>query len=131
MNYYFFTMCRFILLIAFAFLFSTNSVAQSNMEKKFYRYSNVSFDTKGGKYIILLQEGGSKNDPQPMTNQDGFMVQFPNWVDALNYLSLQGWEVVFHSSTEELMKDWVMKKEISKEQLTDIVRDNTIIKQKR
>lgn len=122
---------RLLLALFFAFILSVNANPKSSDKKVYYRYSHVSFDTKRGKYVIYLQEGGSQDDPIPMTDDNGNMLQFPTWIDAMNYLSLQGWEVVAHQDGVEIFKMWILKKEVSQEELKEFVKDNTIVSQKR
>lgn len=124
-------MYRYLLIIAFSFLCSLNSSAQPSDKKVYYRYSHVSFETKRGLYVIYLQEGGSQDNPIPMTDDNGNMIQFPTWIDAMNYLSLQGWEVVAHQDGVEIFKMWVLKKEVTIDELKQYVNDNKIISQKR
>jgi hypothetical protein len=122
---------RLLFALFFAFILSINVNAQSSDKKVYYRYSHVSFDTKRGMYVIYLQEGGSEDDPIPMTDDNGNMLKFPTWIDAMNYLSLQGWEVVTHQAGEEIYKMWILKKEVSQEELKELVKDNMRISQRR
>lgn len=91
----------------------------------------VSFEGKWGKYQIILQEGSSKDDPDPLMNEDGNILLFPSWIDAMNYLSLQGWEIAWHNSNTNMMEQWVLKMEVTEEELKAQVKDNTTIRQKR
>ena len=119
-----------ILLLSFTQAISAQSEFKTS-KKAFYRYAMVSFDTKWGKYQIYLQEGSSKDEPDPLMNEDGNILQFPTWIDAMNYLSLQGWEIAWHNSNTNMMEQWILKKELTEEELKAIVKDNTTIKQKR
>lgn len=119
-----------ILLLSFTQAMSAQSEFTTS-KKAFYRYAMVSFDTKWGKYQIYLQEGSSKDEPDPLMNEDGNILQFPTWIDAMNYLSLQGWEIAWHNSNTNMMEQWILKKELTEEELKAIVKDNTTIKQKR
>ena len=119
-----------ILLLSFTQAMSAQSEFKTS-KKAFYRYAMVSFDTKWGKYQIYLQEGSSKDEPDPLMKEDGNILQFPTWIDAMNYLSLQGWEIAWHNSNTNMMEQWILKKELTEEELKAIVKDNTTIKQKR
>lgn len=119
-----------IFLLGITHTVSAQSVVK-NPQKKFYRYSLVSFDGKGRKCQILIQEGSSEDDPKPLMNENGNLLLFPSWIDAMNYLELQGWEIAWHNSNTNMMEQWLLKKEISEEELKALVEDNTTIKQKR
>ena len=119
-----------LLLLGFTQTISAQSEIKTS-KKSFYRYSMVSFEGKWGKYQIILQEGSSKDDPDPLMNEDGNILLFPSWIDAMNYLSLQGWEIAWHNSNTNMMEQWVLKMEVTEEELKAQVKDNTTIRQKR
>lgn len=102
----------------------------------YYRYAMLSFGTQGSVfsskgYVIYLQVGGSTDEPKPLTDDNGYTLQFPTWIDAMNYVCFQGWEVVWHNSNTNMMEQWVMKKKVSREQLESLIQDNTTVKQKK
>ena len=53
-----------------------------------------------------------------------------SWIDAMNYLSLQGWEIVEHKPGVKISMMWIIRKKVTKSELQAIV-DNTSIKQEK
>ena len=123
-----------LVIVMFIFCYGVLVHAQNiDNEKAYYQYAHVAFDKVGfmaTKYSILLQEGGSENDLKLMKDEHGNKLQFPTWIDAMNYLSLQGWEIVEHKSGVKISMMWIIRKKVTKSELQAIV-DNTSIKQEK
>ena len=123
------------LLIIMFVLCSTNVFAQDKQalqDDECYRYAMVSFEGASlRKYYIRIQEGGAEDTPRKMTDENENEINFPTWIDALNYMSLQGWEIAWHNSNTNMMEQWILKKRIKKDILEGMVNDNMTIKQKR
>ena len=124
--------------LLFTFLFvlcSTTVFAQEKQtlqDDECYRYAMVSFEgASSRKYAIYIQEGGAEDSPHKMTDENENEINFPTWIDALNYMSLQGWEIAWHNSNTNMMEQWILKKRIKKDILEGMVNDNMTIKQKR
>ena len=123
-----------LVIMMFIFCYGVLVHAQNiDNEKAYYQYAHVAFDKVGfmaTKYSILLQEGGSENDLKLMKDEHGNKLQFPTWIDAMNYLSLQGWEIVEHKPGVKISMMWIIRKKVTKSELQAIV-DNTSIKQEK
>lgn len=123
-----------IILFMFVIL-STNAFAQekkSLQEDECYQYAMVSFlGASAKKYAIYIQEGGAVDSPHKLTDENENELNFPTWIDALNYMSIKGWEIAWHNSNTNMMEQWILKKAIKKEKLENLVNDNLTIKQKR
>lgn len=123
-----------LVIVMFIFCYGVLVHAQNiDNEKAYYQYAHVAFDKVGfmaTKYSILLQEGGSENDLKLMKDEHGNKLQFPTWIDAMNYLSLQGWEIVEHKPGVKISMMWIIRKKVTKSELQAIV-DNTSIKQEK
>ena len=124
-----------ILLFLLVLCTTTVYAQDSNLqENECYRYAMVSFpivSTVNRKYYIRIQEGGAVDEPHKLTDENEGVLTFPTWIDALNYLSLQGWEVAWHNSNTNMMEQWILKKRIKKELLEGMVNHTLTIKQKK
>lgn len=81
------------------------------------------------KNTIKLDDGSNKKR-QPIKDKNGKNLKFTSLIGALNYMSLQGWELVDTKSMThgdgDIKTDvyYIFCKEVSDEELEQIVRDS-------
>lgn len=86
-------------------------------------------DMEFHKNTIKLDDGSNKKR-QPIKDKDGKDLKFTSLIGALNYMSLQGWELVDTKSMThgdgDIKTDvyYIFCKEVSDEELERIVKDS-------
>lgn len=81
------------------------------------------------KNTIKLDDGSNKKR-QPIKDKDGKNLKFTSLIGALNYMSLQGWELVDTKSVTQGCSAidtevyYIFSKEVSDEELEQIVKDS-------
>lgn len=106
-----------IILLLFVFCTTTAFSQEKKVlqEDECYQYAMVSFlGASAKKYAIYIQEGGAVDSPHKLTDENENELNFPTWIDALNYMSLQGWEIAWHNSNTNMMEQWILKKQLRK-----------------
>ena len=99
-------------------------------EKEYYRYSwiQVRWANKANGevcFVILMSSGeGTQQLPSILRDDEGKIIAFNNQMDGLNYLTLQGWEL-FEPRTEAKVSNWLARKKVSREALSQSVKANT------
>lgn len=98
-------------------------------QKEYYMYSwiQVRWANKANGeacFVLLVSRGlGKKQKPCIMKTDDGRSIVFDNMMDGLNYLELNGWELVFteHNSFSNLL----VRRKTTKEELEMAVKEYT------
>ena len=90
------------------------------------------------KNCIKLDDGSNKK-PQPLKDEDGKDLKFTSLIGALNYMSLQGWELLDTksvtsgggyigayggASSTETKVYYIFCKEVTDEELTQVVENS-------
>lgn len=122
-----------LLLVLTMMLVASSSEAQTKnntAQTDYYIYSWVQVRwankaTGEPCFVILMSSGeGTQQKPSILKNEEGKTVVFNNQMDGLNYLTLKGWEL-FKPRTEAKVSNWVARKKVSQEVLSQTVNKNT------
>lgn len=120
-------MKQFILLLVLSFFSCSNIQAKKLFVEMEYHKNSIKLDD------------GSNKKPQPIKGKDGKDLKFTSLIGALNYMSLQGWELVdtksvisgsgsyfstFGASSTSTKVYYIFLKDVSDEELEQIVNNS-------
>ncbi len=95
-----------------ALMLLTLCLASQAQEK--YAYCELTTQIKGGKFITFINFGDDSpyNDMPEYKDASGKPLTFTSHIDAINFMSKKGWELVLaYSSGEGAVKNYILRRE--------------------